>query len=66
MINDDDWIDNAEPYSVSDPYYALFDGGYIQVDNFLVGESLDSVSEAIEVIEAFFAGMYERGLIEEM
>lgn len=45
----------------SDPYYDLFDGGYIKPDLFLEEEDAKKISEAIELIREFLDEAQELG-----
>jgi len=51
---------------VDEPYYALFDGGYIDPHQMLVTDDANRVQSAIELIENFIEEAKESGYIEIM
>jgi len=57
---------DAKPVETSEPYYDLFEGGYIKPDELLEEEDAKRVAEAMKVITSFFATLEEANLIEEI
>ncbi len=59
--------EDAEMTCTSDPYYDLFDGGYLSPEKFLEHEEEQAeVLEAMSVISSYVDGLYTNGLIAEM
>jgi len=56
---------DASPVSTSEPYYDLFEGGYIKPDELLEAEDAGRVKAAVNLITSFFAELEDAGLIEE-
>ena len=50
----------------ADPYYDLFEGGYIEASDFVIPEDAEKVDAAVEVIKDFFKTLEEAELLEEM
>jgi len=57
---------DAKPTCSSDLWYDLTDGGYIKPHDFLEEKDAQAVTDAVQVIMDFFAGMEDNGLLEEM
>jgi hypothetical protein len=57
---------NVDPISSDDPYYDLFQGGYIKPELLLKNqEEVEKVKEAIATVKTFIDEATEKGLIEE-
>lgn len=55
-----------EPVETSDPYYDLFDGGYIKPEEYILDETqLNQLLDAIQLIKDFFDAMDEAELMIE-
>jgi hypothetical protein len=59
-------LDKPDETSSSDPYYDLFDGGYIEPDKFLVPEDAAKVNAAIATVKEFLELLEENELLEEV
>jgi hypothetical protein len=59
-------LDEPKVTASSDPYYDLFEGGYLDPEEFLVEEDAKKVREAMAVIEEFFMILENNELLEEM
>jgi hypothetical protein len=57
---------DAEPVCTDDFWYDMFEGGYIEPDNFLEIDDASKVKEAMWVIQNFKDALEDSGLIEEM
>ena len=65
-MNEFDFRDDAETVYTSDPYYDLFDGGYIKPSELLADdEQVKAVTEAIEVVRTFIEEAFGNGVLEE-
>jgi hypothetical protein len=54
-----------EPFVTSDPYYDLFDGGYIKPEEFLEDEAdVKTVKDAIKIVEDFLQLIEGEELLE--
>jgi len=59
--------EDAESISTDDFWYDLTDGGYIKPENFLDdSEDIDSIYDAINLLESFRDLLEESGLLEEI
>lgn len=54
---------DAEDMSTTEPYYDLFDGGYIKPEDLLEEEDAKRVNEAVALIQQFFDEAEEKELI---
>ncbi|OOF85610.1 hypothetical protein BKG93_04370 [Rodentibacter ratti] len=55
-----------EPIFTDEPYYDLFDGGYLNPEELLDdAEQIKKVNEAIEIIKEYIKQAEELGVIEE-
>lgn len=60
-----DFLERDEPFYTSDPYYDMFDGGYIKPKDFLKDEEqIKIVDDAIKTIKAFFSQAEGKKLID--
>lgn len=55
---------NAKKIYTSEPYYDLFEGGYINPDALLEMSDAEKVNEAVMTIMEFFAFLESEDLIE--
>lgn len=58
------FLENVKTVYTSEPYYDLFDGGYIDPYKLLEEKDADKISEAIDLITDFLYEAEKRGLIE--
>ena len=57
--------DEIDTVYTSEPYYDLFEGGYIKPEDFLEPESALQVTEAIALVRQFMSEASKQGFIEE-
>ena len=57
--------DEIDTVYTSEPYYDLFEGGYIKPEDFLEPESALQVTEAVALVRQFMSEASKQGLIEE-
>ena len=57
--------DEIDIVCTSEPYYDLFEGGYIKPEDFLEPESALQVTEAIATVREFLNEASKQGFIEE-
>lgn len=57
---------DAQSVCSDDPWYDLTSGGYIKPENFLEGDELQKVYDAIELIEEFLEQLDDNGFLERM
>ena len=60
------WMtDDTNPISTDDPWYDLFEGGYIKPEDVLVNDrQIFAVDKAIELLRDFMTAIEEDGAIE--
>lgn len=54
---------DVEEYVSNDPYYDLFEGGYINPKQFLEEESAQKVREAMNIVKEFISLLEEEELL---
>lgn len=58
--------ENAPILETGDFWYDLFQGGYVKIEEYLEGEELERVKQAVETLEDFYSTLEDEELIEEM